>query len=481
METHDTLSSDPWTASCVPALPGRLPAPARRTGGPGDAPRRVLFISYAFPPAGGGGVQRAAKFAKYLPRCGWCPTVLTVANPSVPVHDDDLARELDPRLPLVRARTWEPRYRVKKHLAQDGVGGRTTIRGLVRRLAAQLLQPDPQILWNPSAFRAAAGVLQVQPHDAILVTGPPFSSFLLGRQLQRRFGVPLILDFRDEWMLVARHLENYQLSGLAHRWQRAMLQKVLRTADAVVATTRASAAELTRLCRETGSAATASCIYNGFDPDDLSGLECGPQVRSRLRIVYTGTLWNLTSIAPLVRALQGIAQAAPPCAAELELVVAGRRTPQQDAILDGLRGTAIRVERCGYLPHRQSLALAASADVLLLLLGDQPGAERVVPAKLFEYLALGKRILAVGPEGEARDLLRDHGQAASFHPAEIEPLTRWLTTQLDGARDPHSPPRTTCDAASLPARLSRYSRSSLTEELAQLLECCVKQPAGRAP
>ena len=94
----------------------------------------------------------------------------------------------------------------------------------------QVLQPDPQILWNPSAFRAAAQTLRTQTHDAILVTGPPFSSFLLGCKLKHHFGIPLVLDFRDEWMLVAQHLENYQLSGFAYRWQQAMMRRVLRAA-----------------------------------------------------------------------------------------------------------------------------------------------------------------------------------------------------------------------------------------------------------
>jgi glycosyltransferase involved in cell wall biosynthesis len=473
MNTNDTLASDPWTTNYVLAPPGPVIARRRSLRGAGDVERRVLFVSYAFPPTGGGGVQRAAKFAKYLPHFGWRPTILTVANPSVPVQDYDLAEDLDPRLSIVRARTWEPGYGVKKQLARAGSAGRATVGSLLRRLSMQVLQPDPQILWNPSAFRAAAGVLRTQAHDAILVTGPPFSSFLLGRKLKNRFGIPLVLDFRDEWMLVAQHLENYQLSGFAYRWQHAMMRRVLRAADAVIATTRASAVELGGYCYEAKSTATATCIYNGFDPDDLSAVGRESSASPRLRIVYTGTLWKLTNIAPLVRALQALAQIAPARTADVELVVAGRRTPQQDTVLEGLRTTGVSVVRHDYLPHRKSLELAATADILLLLLDDQPGAERVVPAKLFEYLALAKPILAIGPDGETRELLRHHSHAIAFRPAETERLTRWLKAQLDIVSKPRMPQSANSNSTASPMLLARFSRPSLTGELAHLLERCI--------
>jgi hypothetical protein len=129
--------------------------------------------------------------------------------------------------------------------------------------------------------------------------------------------------------------------------------------------------------------------------------------------------------------------------------------------------------RHDYLPHRQSLELAATADMLLLLLDDQPGAERVVPAKLFEYLALGKPILAIGPEGETRELLRHHGQAAAFRPAEIERLARWLKTQLDIVSKPKMPHNANSNPTVSPTLLARFSRLSLTGELAHLLRCRV--------
>src|SRR5947208_870147 len=115
--------------------------------------KRVLFVSYLFPPVGGAGVQRAAKFVKYLPECGWTPSVLTVANPSVPVFDESLTAEIPAQVIIRRAPTWEPSYAVKNVVASPTLmrpGAGQIIPRLVRRLMRgmlkTLLQPDPQIL-----------------------------------------------------------------------------------------------------------------------------------------------------------------------------------------------------------------------------------------------------------------------------------------------------------------------------------------------
>ncbi len=442
-----------------------------------DAERRVLFISYAFPPTGGGGVQRAVKFAKYLPSNRWRPTILTVANPSVPVLDHDFAADLDPDTNIVRARTWEPGYGVKRQLAGRDGSGRATVRSLLRKLVMQWLQPDPQILWNPSAYRQAVCALRAQSHEAIFVTGPPFSSFLLGCRLKKQFGIPLVLDFRDEWMLVGQYMENHQLGGLAYRRQQAMMQKALRAADAVITTTKASAAELTGCCVQANSKAAVYCIYNGFDPDDLIGLSNTPHASAKLRIVYTGTLWKLTDISPFVLALESLAKVSCGRAGGVELIIAGRCTPLQDTVLQRLHGTGVSVVRHDYLPHSQSLSLAATADHLLLLLADEPGAERVVPAKLFEYMALQKPILAISPEGETSELLRRYPRR-SLRAAETARITTWLDAQLGKSPERNGFPSKTVGTATWRSDLNSFSRPSLTKELAGVLQRCVPGRVG---
>ena len=432
------------------------------------AERRLLFISYAFPPTGGGGVQRAAKFAKYLPSHGWNPTVLTVENPSVPVQDNDLSSELDPRTNIIRARTWEPRYGLKKQLTASSQSGSNTIRRALRRICMRFLQPDPQILWNRSAFRLAAKTLRNQAHDVILVTGPPFSSFLLGCNLKKHFGLPLVLDFRDEWLIACQYLENHEHDGASFRRQHAMMQRALKAADAIIATSMASAGELARHCSQANSSATVDCIYNGYDPDDMLRPARDNFDSPKLRIVYTGTLWKLTDISPLVSALLRLQRLAPQLSSRIELIIAGRQTQPQREVLERLAGSAISVVLHEYLPHSQSLQLAYTADLLVLLLADEPGTERVVPAKIFEYLALQKPILAISALGETSDLLKQYSRSFLFKPDQIESISNWLHDQLQDWPDCSS---LQADAA-IPCstQITQFSRPYLTGQLANILE-----------
>ncbi|HJT36211.1 MAG TPA: hypothetical protein VJ783_29590, partial [Pirellulales bacterium] len=161
-------------------------------------------------------MQRTTKFVKYLPSCGWNATVLTVSNPSVPVFDPSLLGDVPPSARVVRARTWEPSYAAKQAVAGAGGGAspprwpRRWLKGAARQAANVLLQPDPQVLWFPAAVRAGVRLLRESRHEAVMASGPPFSSFLVAAAISRRTGVPLALEYRDEWDLSNRYWENRQ-------------------------------------------------------------------------------------------------------------------------------------------------------------------------------------------------------------------------------------------------------------------------------
>lgn len=406
--------------------------------GSGDR-RRVLLISYHFPPVGGAGVQRPMKFAKYLRDFGWDVTVLSAANPSVPVLDESLLRDLPDDLLQIKARTLEPGYALKSQLgatagtAAPGVLQRLkrALRGSVKQLASLALQPDPQVLWHPAAFPAAKRLLREVPHDAILATAPSYSNLLLGARLKRQFDLPLIVDFRDEWDLSGLYLENSRHDWYS-RWRQEQQQRhILRVADHLLATTPGSTARLVERAVAAGHQLPGSCIYNGFDPSDYADLQPTPRLNSgKLRIVYTGTLWNLTDIEPLVAAIELLHQRQPELLAQLELDIVGRKTPDQLAKLQRLSATRTTVNITDYCPHSEALQRMAAADVLCLLLSDVPGAERVVPAKLFEYLALSKPMLALAPHGATSEIVQQFGHCQQITPQQIDVLSLWLEARL---------------------------------------------------
>ncbi|WP_232069792.1 glycosyltransferase [Gemmata massiliana] len=393
---------------------------------------RVLLVTYPFPPVGGAGVQRVTKFVKYLPRHGWDVSVLTVANPSVPLFDDSLAKDIPPDTIITRARSWEPGYALKASVSagQQGEtrargGVKTFLIGTARRLATLVLQPDPQILWLPGAVADGKRLLRRVRHDAIFASGPPFSTFLLGAALRREAKVPLVLDYRDEWTISNEYWENKRLDPVSRFVQDRMQRKVLRAAQGLIATTRCSAESLATLSRRAGGRARTTWVYNGFDPDDFDVPPARAE-RELFRLTYTGTLWNLTSVGPLIEAVKRVAATAPDLVGGLELVFAGRRTGPQSELLAGLRGLPCRLVEHPYLDHSAAVELMRGSEALCLLLSELPGAGRVVPAKLFEYMATRRPILTVAPAGEARDLLRGY-PGGQFAPGDIEGIAAWLS------------------------------------------------------
>jgi glycosyltransferase involved in cell wall biosynthesis len=393
-----------------------------------------------------------------------------VANPSVPLYDNSLAADVPADTIVCRARTWEPGYGLKAAVSagKDGSRGgggfvRCIAAGLVRRLSQILLQPDPQVLWVPQAVREGKRLLREVAHHAIVASGPPFSTFLVGALLSRATGLPLVLDYRDEWNLSNDYLENKRLGLLAHFLQHRLQRRIVRRAQALVATTRASARALEEIRASARSAARVSWIYNGFDPDDFPAEGVAyPTASGHYRLAYVGTFWSLTSVAPLVQGIQTLATRRPDLASRLEVLLAGRCTGPQQQLLDQLQGLPCQVRQHSYLPHDQAVTLMRSADVTCTLLADLPGAGRVIPAKVFEYMATGRPILAIAPRGELWELLRDYPGGQCLPPEDREALASYLASAIQAHAEAALPPTPVWDAAP-------FSRPRQARELAALL------------
>lgn len=438
---------------------------------------RVLFVAYQFPPAGGVGVQRVVKFVKYLPEHGWISSVLTVANPSVPTFDQAMVDEIPASTIVRRARTYEPSYALKSSVAASHSSGPSSpfgaaarmLKDAARRAGNLALQPDAQILWRPDALREGLRLLKETPHAAIIATGPPFSSFLLGATLSRRTGVPLVLDYRDEWTISNAYWENKRQGRLANWVQSRMQRAALAQASVVLATTPSTAAELGRLAAAAGSKARVDYIYNGFDPSDYP-VRDGTATRvdygngtDLFRMSFVGTLWNLNPIGPVVAGLLELARRAPDIAARLELVVAGRRMAEQEAQLDQLASTPVKLVRLPFVSHKDAVRLMCESDALLLLNADLPDTHRIVNAKTFEYMAARRPIFVVAPEGDLWDLVRDLPGTTLCRPGDAAATAEGLSTAIGDWQD-----GTVYDPRLW--RLGPYERRQLAGKLAVILD-----------
>ncbi len=439
-----------------------------------DSPR-ALFVAYLFPPVGGVGVLRVTKFVKYLPECGWDSSVLTVSNPSVPLFDESLLSDIPADTIISKARTLEPDYSHKLAMSpksnSESIYARwkTRLKSSLKWGGKALLQPEAQILWYPAAVKAGMQLLRDVPHDVIVATGPPFTNLLVGAALSRKTGVPLVLDYRDEWVINSEYLEN-KLSGRLARWmQKKMQSRADRAASAIVTTTPSSAAAIQSLAEQAGSRAQATHIYNGFDPDDFDASGTSLQRpdyghgTDLFRISFAGTMWNLTSIEPFVRGVRRLCERSPHLAQRLEIVLAGRRAAGQDEFIDQLEELPVKTVRLGYLEHSDVTRLMMTSDSLLLLLSDVPHAERVISSKVFEYMAAKKPVFAVTPEGDQCDVLREHPGATICSPSDVNGIADSLATRLEEYRVGAMPDGLTWG-------FSQFDRRTQAGQLAQLLE-----------
>lgn len=390
--------------------------------------RALLVLAHAFPPTGGAGVQRIAKFVKYLPAQGWWPTVVSAPLDLYTDRDADLAADVPAGVRVVRTPSLEPPASAVGALRPAGAGderacgvpfskgmrlhgrrGSTSPphspsphaeRGILRRTAyaayRALAIPDRHVGWVPFAVAAGLGLARRQRFDAILATGNPFSAFVAARLLAAALRRPLVLDYRDAWTLNPyrqdRHTARWRAEARLERW-------VLAGAAGVLCATEPMREDLA--AAYPAWAARFVALQNGYDPADLAGIV--PRPLRPFSVVYAGKFTPYRRPDAVLRGLAALRAVRPDLAADLRLVFVGEVDAAARALAEAL-GLSPCVEWLGYRPHREALDYVLGAQALLLVGGGHRSEQTT---KVFEYLAAGKPVLAlVPPDGAAAEVLR---------------------------------------------------------------------------
>ena len=433
-------------------------------------PRKVLLVSYYFPPSGGPGVQRVLKFTKYLPQFGWQPLVLTVREDAdYPVLDPSLAAEIPAEAKIYRSGITEF-YDLYRKITGKPKGASIDIQTvqredagwkdrLTRTLRGSLFIPDGRVGWYRSGVALGRRIIEEERPDAILASGPPFTTHWIGKTLAEASGVPLVLDFRDPW---THSLFYPARPGWARRLDERLESRCIGASRVVITVNRAMRDDLTDRVlpglRGSGGAPELRIVPNGFDPEDFASLAPG-HTRSNV-ITHVGSVfasripWTFLEVFE-----RWVAEREE--RSVVRLVFAGRLAPELETRLDspGLRDF---VERPGYLSHRESLSLMRDAGLLLLLTGSGEENRGMLTGKVFEYLGSGTPIFALAPEGEAETLLEDTGAGFCARPDDAHSqaalLERWWEVARQGERIPIQG-----------TGVERYSRRSQAEEVSRIL------------
>ncbi|MBR4585332.1 MAG: glycosyltransferase [Bacteroidales bacterium] len=416
--------------------------------------KRLLIITYYWPPTGGSGVQRWVKFSKYLPQFGWQPVIYTPENPEQLARDESLLADIPACAEVIKTHITEP-YAVYRRLTGGKPGEEVNPVNAQKKSWKKRLSlwirgncfiPDPRIGWVRPSVRYLKEYLREHPVDAVVTTGPPQSMHLIGRGLKRALGVRWIADFRDPWteMFYYKHLG---LTAASDRRQHRLEQSVLDEADAVIS--------VTPLVQKDFQAKTRTpvvLITNGFDEDDFPELSA-PDREIKFRLVHTGLFAADGNPLNLWDALARRCAADPAFRARLEIRLAGK---VDAAVTDAIRarGLGDNLVELGYLPHDETVREQRAADILLLPLRQEPEYAKVLPGKIFEYLAARRPVLGIGQEdGAAAAVLRDAGAGEMFDWDKSDELLAFLDAEH---------PQTT--------GIEKYTRRALTAQLIQILQ-----------
>lgn len=400
--------------------------------------RTALLVTYMWPPAGGVGALRMLKLAKYLPAHGVTPSVLTVANPSVPLRDDSTGRDIPPGIEIVRARTFEPGYSAKQAAWRVAGGAgpagprplRERLIGRAACVAKHLLAPDPQVLWQPAAQRVLLRrALSGRAEDAVLISAPPFSVFLSAPLVRALGRSALVLDYRDEWIT---YRTQYEMMGkLGRRLGEPMEAAIVRCAHMITVATDAFRDNLLRSFPflDPGRVVT---IENGFDRDDFPA-ELPEPPPDRFVLTYAGSVILQSSPRGLMGAIRRLHERAPDLAKLLTVQFVGRVVDTEAKWFEGM--DALGVRRVGHVDKAQVTPMLAASHMALCLLDEMPGAERIYPAKFFELLFLGRPVLTLAPEGALTALARRHALGPVIAPRDEESIAAALERALRAFRD----------------------------------------------
>lgn len=415
-----------------------------------------------FPPMGGGGVYRPLSFVRHLPAYGWRTTVVTPAGDAYWIRDESLVGRVPGECRVIHTRTWSGQAMLAR-----GRGGRPAPRrssrgfGVTRRLAAAVMIPDSYVGWIGFAVRAALEVAKNEHVDAVYSTSPPESTHLAGLKVHRATGLTWVADFRDPWM-------NLHLLDAPTPWHTRLHRRLERSvcshASSVVVTTRWHETRM----HHTFPAAVVARISNGYDGEELAAVDAPPPPARPMRIVHAGMLTQERSATPFLEALARVLRTEPSLGGEMEVEFIGPREDENERSVARLNLSGV-VKFRDPLPHAETLRVERSSHVLLLVKHADPRYDGLVPGKLYEYVGLRRPVLALAPEGEARQLVTSLRRGETASPAELAEIERALRTMIGHYRAGRLD-----DVYDLSPR-PEFDRSRLTGDLASVLDAAVER------
>lgn len=420
--------------------------------------KKVLIITYYWPPGSGAGVQRWLKFSRYLPEFGWEPVILTVdpKYAAYPALDQSLENEIhkDISVHRTKATDWFKIYaRDKSKVPSAGFvkNKDNSFKGkILRFIRGNFFIPDPRKGWNRYAFTKASEIIENEKIKHIITTSPPHSTQLIGLKLKKRFPyLKWIADLRDPWTDIY-YYDQFYPTALSRKIDRAYENSILKSADQII-TVGKSLKDLF-ISKTENIENKIEVITNGFDEDDFSGIQS--VTPDKFTISYIGTLSDAYPVDGLLNALEKFRNEGN----DFLFRLVGTISPDQKQKILDKTGDA-KVEFIPYVNHHEAISYMMSSTILLLIIPDHHSNKSILTGKLFEYLASGKPVICLGSvDGDAAGIISKTLAGKTFAYNDIDPMVLYLNELNNGLNRISN------------NTIKEFTRTELTKHLVALLK-----------
>ena len=425
--------------------------------------KKVLVITYSWPPAGGIGVLRCLKFVKYLRDFGWEPIVLTAENPSYQFIDHDNVKEIPDGIEIHKVPIFEPINAFKKitgrkketplqNITNNSEKKRSIIDKFGMWVRGNFFIPDARSAWIKPCLRYIDHYLENNHIDAILTDGPPHTNTVIGMRISQKHNIPWLADFQDPWTQVDYYSELY-IGKRADKIHRALEQEVFQTAKKITIASPSWKKDL-----ESIGGKNVDVIYYGFDETDFAKFSVKEE--DSFIIFHGGLLGQDRNPETFFSVLSDLINLHPVIGNKIKLKFAGE---VDLTVVNSLKKHQLLeyTELMGMIPRKQVIKEYEKASLLLLPINKADNAAGRIPGKLFEMLRTGKNILVLGPDdGDVKSIVEKEKRGCSFEYGDKDLLMTYMTDIL----------LNNSETTNTQGNIDRYSNKMITGKIAKYLD-----------
>lgn len=423
--------------------------------------KKVLIITYYWPPAGGPGVQRWLKFAKYLPQFGIEPIVYIPENPTYPLVDTNLLAEIPKEVTILKNRIIEPyawasmfsKNSTKK--ISSGIIPAQKKQSFVQKMMlwvrGNLFIPDARVLWVKPSISYLSKYIQENDIETVITTGPPHSLHLIGLGLKKKQNIKWIADFRDPWTTIGYH-KALKLTKKSAQDHKDLEKEVMNSADELIVTSPTTKKEF-----EVITSKPIHVITNGYDVERIAK----QPLDEKFTLAHIGSFLSDRNPQILWQVIKELVAENVDFSADFQLKLIGATSQEVLASINEF-GLDEYVNNLGYVSHQEAVEHQRKSQVLLLIEIDSEETKSIIPGKVFEYIVSERPIVAIGPkESDFAEIITGTNTGNFFIYNEKEALKETLKKHYEAYKRN--------ELKAFGVGLQQYSRKNLTEKLSKLL------------